>query len=146
MKARLQISKLEPNAYKAMGALEKYLSSSIVKPNLRELIKIRSSQINGCAYCIELHTKTALELGEDQRKIFALPAWKESPLFSQEERIILKMTEEITHISDNGLTEETYRIALDFFSQNEIAQIIMQIGTINLWNRMAVSTKLQHPK
>lgn len=145
MKTRFQISKIDPQAYKAMGELEKYLNSSTLKPHLRKLIEIRSSQINGCAYCIELHTATALELGEDQRKLFALPAWTESPLFSQEERIILRMTEEITLISENGLTEETYLDALDFFSLNEIAQIIMQIGTINLWNRMAVSTKLQHP-
>ena len=143
MKTRFQISKIDPQAYKAVAALEKYLNSSTLKPHLRELIKIRSSQINGCAYCIELHTTTALELGEAPRKLFALPAWTESPLFSQEERIILRMTEEITLICENGLTEETYLEALELFSLNEITQIIMQIGTINLWNRMAVSTKLQ---
>lgn len=145
MKTRFRINEKEPRAYAAMGELEKYLNSSAVKPHLRELIKIRSSQINRCAYCLELHTEAALKLGEDQHRLFALVAWHESPLFTDEERVLLKMTEEVSLISEQGLTEETYQRACDFFSENELAQIIMQIGTINLWNRIAVSTHLQHP-
>ena len=145
MKTRFRINEKEPRAYAAMGELEKYLNSSAVKPHLRELIKIRSSQINRCAYCLELHTEAALKLGEDQRRLYALAAWHESPLFTDEERVLLKMTEEVSLISEQGLTEETYQRACDFFSEIELAQIIMQIGTINLWNRIAVSTHLQHP-
>lgn len=144
MSKRIVIQQVEPNAYKAMFGLEKYLSSSSLDTLLIELIKIRASQINGCAYCIEIHTKDAISNGETQRRIFALSAWWESPLFSDKEKVVLKMTEEITLITEKGLTETTYLEAEKFFSEHEIAQIIMQIGTINLWNRIAVSTHLMH--
>jgi len=144
MSKRVVIQDTEPNAYKAMFGLEKYLSSSNLDILLIELIKIRASQINGCAYCIEIHTKDAITNGETQRRIFALSAWWESPLFSDKEKVVLKMTEEITLITEKGLTETTYSEAETFFSEHEIAQIIMQIGTINLWNRIAVSTHLMH--
>lgn len=144
MSKRIVIQEVEPKAYKAMFELEKYLSTSNLDILLIELIKIRASQINGCAYCIEIHTKDALENGETQRRIFALSAWRESPLFTEKEKVVLKMTEEITLITEKGLSEETYLEVETFFNENEIAQIIMQIGTINLWNRIAVSTHLMH--
>lgn len=144
MSKRIVIQEVEPKAYKAMFDLEKYLSTSNLDILLIELIKIRASQINGCAYCIEIHTKDALENGETQRRIFALSAWWESPLFTEKEKVVLKMTEEITLITKKGLSEKTYLEAEKFFNENEIAQIIMQIGTINLWNRIAVSTHLMH--
>ncbi|MFD2036302.1 carboxymuconolactone decarboxylase family protein [Belliella marina] len=142
MEKRINIQELEPKAYEAMFAMEKYLSTSSVDRSIQELIKIRASQINGCAYCIDLHTQEALGRGEDQRRIFALSAWKESALFTAQEKAVLQMTEEISFISRNGLTSETYDRVKEFFTDNEIAQIIMQIGTINMWNRIAVSTQL----
>lgn len=144
MEERIQIQELEPEAYKAMQGLETYLNAVQLSPGLRELIKIRASQINGCAYCIELHTKDALKIGENQRRIFALSAWWESPLFNVGERAVLKMTEEVTLIADKGLSKETYEQAKAYFSDHEIAQMIMQIGIINLWNRMAVATHKYH--
>jgi AhpD family alkylhydroperoxidase len=144
MKQRINIKELEPEAYKVMAQLEKYLANTDVDKTTKELIKIRASQINRCAYCIELHTAGALKNGEDQRRIFALSAWRESPLFTDREKSVLAITEEISLIADKGLTEETYQTALKYFSENEIAQIIMQIGTINLWNRIAVSTLMFH--
>jgi AhpD family alkylhydroperoxidase len=131
---------LEPNAYKAMSGLEQYIRSSKLPPLLREMIKIRASQINGCAYCIDMHTQEALKLGENQRRIFALSAWKESPLFTEEERSVLQLTEEVTLISKDALSDETYNKVLKFYGENELAQIIMQVIIINMWNRMAVST------
>jgi AhpD family alkylhydroperoxidase len=104
------------------------------------MIKIRASQINGCAYCIDMHTQEALKLGEKQRRIFALSAWKESPLFTEEERAILQLTEEVTMISKHGVSNETYNNVLKFYSENELAQIIMQVVIINSWNRIAIST------
>ena len=127
-----------------MLGLEKYLSGSVLDKKLIELIKIRASQINACAYCIDMHTKDALKYGESPRRIFAVSAWWESPLFDEKERIAMKMTEEITLIAKNGLTSETYQKAKENFSDNEIAQIIMQIVTINSWNRIAVSTHMVH--
>ncbi len=146
MEKRISIKDLEPDAYKAMYGLEKYLSSAGLNTKLQELIKIRASQINGCAYCIEIHVTAALENGESQRRIFALSAWWESPLFDEKEKTVLKMTDEITLISANGLSSATYKKAKEYFSDNEIAQLIMQIGTINIWNRIAVSTHMVHEK
>lgn len=141
---RINIQEIEPNAYQAMFALEKYLSTSKVDKVLLDMIKIRASQINGCAYCIDMHTQEAMKKGETQRRIFAMSAWWESPLFSDKEKAILKITDEITLLSDKGLTTETYKEVQEFFNENEIAQIIMQIGTINIWNRIAVATRLMH--
>jgi AhpD family alkylhydroperoxidase len=140
MDKRINIKELEPNAYKAMSGLEQYIRSSKLPPLLREMIKIRASQINGCAYCIDMHTQEALKLGENQRRIFALSAWKESPLFTEEERAVLQLTEEVTLISKDALSNETYNRVLKFYGENELAQILMQVIIINMWNRMAVST------
>ena len=93
MTERINIHELEPESYKAMMGLEKYLNQTGLSKSLKELIKIRASQINGCAFCIAMHTKDALELGEDHRRLFAVSAWWESPLFTEEERVALQMTE-----------------------------------------------------
>lgn len=138
---RIDIKLLEPGAYKAMMALENYGKEVELNPLLKELIKIRASQINGCAYCIDMHTEDALKLGETARRIFALSAWKESHLFSEKEKAILYITEEVTEISKNGLTDETYNKAINTFGEQLTAKIIMLIVTINAWNRIAVSTK-----
>lgn len=138
---RTSIKDIEPDAYKAMQALEKYIRSTPIPPQLKELIKIRASQINGCAYCIDMHTQEALSIGESQRRIFALSAWKESPLFTEEERAVLQLTEEVTFISIDGVADDTYNKVVQFYGEKGIAQIIMQIIIINSWNRIAVSTK-----
>ena len=138
---RISIKDLEPDAYKAMLGLEQYIRNSPISPMLLEMIKIRASQINGCAYCIDMHTREALEIGETQRRIFALSAWKESPLFTQEERIVLQLTEEVTLISKDGVSDDTYNKAINTYGENGLAQLIMQVITINSWNRIAVSTK-----
>ena len=135
------MGKVQPAAYKAMNELDKYVATSSIPPLHRELIKIRASQINGCAYCIDIHTQEALSIGETQRRIFALSAWKESPLFTEEERAVLQLTEEVTLISIDGVADDTYNKVVQFYGEKGIAQIIMQIIIINSWNRIAVSTK-----
>ena len=142
MQKRISIKELEPAAYEAMHALESYSKKVSVKPILKELIKIRASQINKCAYCIDMHTEYALKYGETQRRIFLLPAWEESDLYSEEEKAALKLTEEITLISVNGVNNETYNSVLKHFGKNATAQLIMIIVLINSWNRIAVSTKM----
>lgn len=137
---RISIPDLEPGAYKGMYGLESYIRNSQIEPILRELIKIRASQINGCAYCIDMHTQEAIKLGETQRRIFALSAWKESPLFTEKEKAVLRLTEEVTLISADGLSDEVYNKVLELFGENVLAQIIMQVIIINSWNRIAVST------
>lgn len=141
MENRIDIQRLEPNAYKAMFALENYLQNSGLSKTHLELIKIRASQINGCAFCINMHTSDALKQGETAQRIFLLNAWKETGLFTEEEKTILAITEEVTLISQNGLSNETYQQAEKIFEENYIAKIIMAVVTINAWNRIAISTK-----
>ncbi|MHC5202751.1 carboxymuconolactone decarboxylase family protein [Myroides sp. LJL119] len=140
MQKRINLQELEPQAYKLMFALENYLQTSSLSKTHLELIKIRASQINGCAFCIDMHTKTAIKNGESNQRIFLLNAWKETSLFTQEERVILALTEQITLIGESGVDDQTYLQAESLFNPNYIAQIIMAITTINAWNRIAIST------
>jgi AhpD family alkylhydroperoxidase len=139
---RVNIEATLPEAYKAMRGLSASLSKTGLTPVQKELIKIRASQINACAFCLDMHTKEALNVGETQQRIFLLNAWRETNLFTDEEKAILALTEEVTLISDQGVTEKTYKEAEKFFSAEVIAQIIMSIVLINGWNRIAVSTHL----
>lgn len=142
MKNRLNIQKLAPKAYEAMYGLENFLANSELEKLHLELIKIRASQLNGCAFCINMHTKDAIKIGETNQRIFLLNAWRETTLFTEEERIILAMTEEITRISEHGLTDETYEKATTLFSEEYIALIIIAVTTINAWNRIAISSRI----
>jgi AhpD family alkylhydroperoxidase len=146
MTKRISIKDLEPNAYKALLELENYTKITQIPSVLRQLIKIRASQINSCAYCIDMHTEHALAEGESVRRIFSLSAWKESHLFTNEEKAVLQLTEEISLISMEGVKDETYKNAITFFGEKVLAQIIMQIVVINSWNRIAVSTKMIYKK
>jgi len=143
---RINIQELERNSYKAMLTTESYVKNSQMPEFFRELIKIRASQINGCAYCIDMYTEEALTLGETERRIFALSAWKESHLFSDEERAVLQLTDEITLISQSGVKDETYADVLKHFGATGVAQLIMLTIIINSWNRIAVSTKMIYKK
>jgi AhpD family alkylhydroperoxidase len=143
MDKRINIQQTQPQAYKAMFGLEGYLQTAQLNPTHRELIKIRASQINGCAYCLDLHTKDALKAGETARRIFLLNAWKETQLFTKEEKIILALTEAVTLIHQNGVTDPLYREAESVLGATYLAQVIMAIVTINAWNRIAISTKLE---
>lgn len=143
MQKRFNIKEVAPNALKAMVGLEIYTSQSSISKTNKELIKIRASQINGCAYCINIHTQDAIKNGETNQRIFLLNAWREAEgIFSEEEKIVLAITEEITLIHKSGLSDETYTNALQFFSEAQIADIITAIITINLWNRVVLSTHL----
>lgn len=144
MDKRININTVEPHAYKAMFALEGYLAQAEISKTIKELIKVRASQINNCAYCLAMHTKDALKYGETAERLFIVSAWHEAEShFTEEERVALKMTEEITQISQLGLSDETYQKALKVFSEKQIAESIMAIVTINAWNRIAISTQLQ---
>ena len=143
MQKRLNIKEVATNALKAMIGLEMYLSKASMSKTTKELIKIRASQINGCAYCINIHTQDAIKNGETNQRIFLLNAWREAEgIFTDEEKIVLAITEEITLIHQKGLSDETYSKALQFFSEVQIADIITAIITINLWNRVVLSTHL----
>lgn len=142
MSARIRIKQIEPEAYKAMMVLENYVKSTDLDPILKELIKVRVSQINGCKYCIEMHTDLAIKLGEKASRLASLHDWKKSDVFSEIEKIALKLAEEVTNISFHGLSDETYREAIQAFNENQTAQLIMLTVLINGWNRIATATKL----
>lgn len=142
MEQRVNIEKTQSESWKAMYALAIVVSKSSLSPIQKHLIMIRASQINGCAFCINMHTKEALKLGETQQRIFLLSAWKETTLFTEEEKAILALTEEVTLIHQNGVSDNTYKQAEKFFSAEIIGEIIMSIVVMNAWNRMAVSTQM----
>ncbi len=144
MKAdRFLMGEVKPNAFNPLIQLNKDAYSSTLTEAEVLLIYIRASQINGCAYCIQSHIKEAVEKGEKQYRIHALNAWDHSHFFTDEEKIILQMTEEITLISEKGLTNNLYEKALDKLGKEKIADIIMAVATINAWNRVGVSTLLE---
>jgi AhpD family alkylhydroperoxidase len=143
MNTRVNILQAQPEAFKAMMGLEKYIASTALDHIHKELIKIRASQINGCAHCIDMHTKDARKLGLTEQRIYLLNAWKETKtLYTEEERVILAMTEEITLIQ-NQLSDATYNKAIALFDESYVAVIMMMIVTINAWNRIAISTEMQ---
>lgn len=140
MEKRIDLSKVASSGYKRVIALETFIQNSEINKTQLELIKIRASQINGCAYCLNLHTSDAIKQGESAQRIFLLNAWKETDLFTKEEQVVLAMTEEITLISNQGLSDEVYEKASKLFTEEYIGLIIMAIITINAWNRIAIST------
>ncbi|MCX2582299.1 carboxymuconolactone decarboxylase family protein [Pedobacter sp. MR22-3] len=141
METRINIKKAEPAAYEAMYGLEKYLSNTKIDPILLELIKMRASQINGCAFCLNMHSTDARKIGETEQRLYLLNAWRETTLFTEKEKAVLALTEEVTLISKH-VSDETYRNASRFFNEQHLAQVIMAIITINAWNRIAIATKL----
>ena len=136
MNDRIDINEIQPEAYKAMFGLETYLGASELEPSLKDLIKVRASQINGCAFCIQMHTEQARKRGETEQRLYALSAWNESPLFSDEERAALALTDAVTNIAEGGVSDEIYDAALEALGTTGLAQSIMQIVTINAWNRI----------
>jgi len=146
MSKRINFNDVQPNAYDAMDALDKFVEEASIDKLHKEFIKIRASQINGCAYCVDSHSHDALKLGESLQKVLLISAWREAKnIFSEEERLLFRMTEEITLIHEHGLSDETYRKAIDVFGEEKTAQIIMAIITINAWNRIGVATELRPP-
>ncbi len=140
MSQRFDMETVAPVGYKAMIGLEMYLAKISLNHTQKELIKLRASQINGCAFCLDMHSKDALKYGETVQRIVLLNAWPEAEVFSAEEKALLAMVEEITLISEHGLSDETYQVAQQFFSETQIGEIIMATVVINAWNRIAIST------
>lgn len=144
MENRINILETLPQATKALYALEQFLATTALTKTHKELLKMRASQINGCAFCIDMHTKDAIKLGETPQRIFLLNAWRETyNLYTEEERVVLAITEEVTLISQNGLTTETYNKAKAVFDDAYIASLIIAIVAINAWNRIAISGHMQ---
>jgi len=142
MQKRINILKDVPAAYAAQSAMEKYVGTTSLTPIEKELIKIRASQINGCAFCLNMHTADARKNGETEQRIYVLSAWRETELFTETERAILALTEEMTLISNGGVSDATYAEAERLLGEHKLAEVMMAIVTINGWNRIAISTHL----
>lgn len=139
MKERLDYSKVDLDALTTMLELEKYAVKSGLERSLYELIKIRASQINGCAYCLDMHTKDARKAGETEQRLYALSAWRETPFYSERERAALEWTEALTLIADNNVSDSLYEATRKYFSEKELVAVTMAIIAINGWNRLAIS-------
>jgi AhpD family alkylhydroperoxidase len=138
MKARLNYAEVAPDGLKAMLELEKYVHDSGLERPLYELVKTRASQINGCAYCLDMHTKDARKGGETEQRLYALSAWRETPFYTERERAALEWTEALTLISENNVSDELYENVRNHFSEKEMVVLTMAIIAINGWNRLAI--------
>lgn len=138
MKKRLDYNKVDPTALKGMLALEGYVKNSGLEFSLYELVKLRASQINGCAYCIDMHSKDARKGGETEQRLYLLSAWKETSFFSERERAALAWTEALTLISENEISDELYEKVRAQFTEKEHVALTMAIVAINGWNRLAI--------
>ena len=145
MKARLNPNKAAPEAMKALGALESYVQGSGLEPSLIELVKTRASQINGCAYCLHMHTRDARVKGESEERLYLLDAWRESPLYTERERAALAWTEAVTLVSETHVPEDVYEEVRRHFAEDELVKLTLLVATINAWNRMAISFRSVHP-
>lgn len=132
-----------PQAMKAMMGLEKAASQSILPTSLRELVRIRASQINGCAYCIDMHTNDALKAGETPRRLMAVSAWKETPFFDARERAALLWTETLTLVAEKHAPDDIYESVAAHFNEQELSELTFVIAAINAWNRFGVGFAMQ---
>ena len=145
MKPRLNAYQAAPAVMKAMMVLESQVVANGLEPALMELVKIRASQINGCAFCLHMHTRDARAKGEKEERIYLLDAWRESPLFSPRERAALAWTEAVTLVSQTHVPDEVYEQARAEFSEEELVKLTLLVTTINAWNRFAISFRSIHP-
>ncbi|PYV80425.1 MAG: carboxymuconolactone decarboxylase [Acidobacteria bacterium] len=145
MKSRLDIN-IAPGIYKAMSGLESYLHQSGLDIPLMHLIKLRASQLNGCAYCIDMHWKDLRAIGENEQRLYGLDAWHESPYYSERERAALAWTEAVTLITDGHVSDQVYEQVKPHFNDKELADLTMAVATINAWNRLAIASRSEAGK
>jgi AhpD family alkylhydroperoxidase len=135
---RMNVQRGIPDVSRAMAALEREIK---VEPVLRELVKLRASILNGCAYCIDMHSKRARKAGESEQRIYSIAAWQDAPFFSERERAALALTDAVTLVAETHAPAEIYENAARYFNSEELAHLIWQIATINVWNRVTIATR-----
>ena len=139
MQPRLNFANASPDVYKAMSALETCVRQCGLESSLLELVKTRASQINHCAYCLDMHTKDARVQGETEQRLYTLPAWRETPFFSERERAALAWTESLTLIAESNVPDNLYEMARAQFTEKELVELTLAIVAINGWNRLAIA-------
>ncbi len=146
MEARLDPWKIAPDLMNAVLKMETAAANSGLEPSLYELVKTRASQINGCAFCLHMHTTDALKAGEDKMRLFLLDAWRDSSLYTERERAALAWTEALTEVSTKGAPDTVYQTLCEHFKEQERVALTLAISTINVWNRFSIGFQTQHPK
>ncbi|MEV1144160.1 carboxymuconolactone decarboxylase family protein [Micromonospora sp. NPDC049799] len=141
---RVNAAEVAPEAYQAVLGLEKYVRTN-VDHTVLELVKLRASMLNGCSFCVDMHSRDALGAGESSRRLFAVAAWREAPFFDERERTALALTDAVTRLGEHGVTDDVWDAAAKVWSEKELADLVMAIATINVWNRIAVTTRTQPP-
>ncbi|AYY12154.1 carboxymuconolactone decarboxylase family protein [Actinobacteria bacterium YIM 96077] len=145
MTQRIDMATAAPDGYRAVYAVEQYVQAN-VDHQLLELVKLRASMINECSFCVDMHSQDALKAGEDSRRLFAVAAWQEAPFFSEEERAALALTDAITRLGNDGVPDDVWDRAAAVWSEQQLAALVIAIGTINLWNRIAIPTRKALPE
>jgi AhpD family alkylhydroperoxidase len=141
MEPRIDAAKVAPGAIEAMLGLESYVRRSGLEEPLVNLVYLRASQINGCAYCIDMHWKDLRAAGESEQRLYGLDAWAESPYYSGRERAALAWTEAVTNVRDGHVSEEAHELAREFFSDKELADLTLAVAAINAWNRLNIAAR-----
>lgn len=142
MELRFNHRQVNPEVYQLMLKFEQWISHSELEAELYEIIKIRASQINGCSYCIDMHTSAFRKMGDNDQRLALISVWKESPCFTAQEKAVLELTEAITRISENGVPDSLYNRVREHFSEKQYMELVVAINTINCWNRIAISTNM----
>ena len=141
MESRLKVFEVAPKAYQLMAAMQQYVNNSGLDHKMLELVKMRASQINGCAYCLDMHSIDARAIGESEQRLYALNAWRETPFFSDRERAALAWTEAITLVSETHVPDEVFEEVKKYFSEKEIVDLTLVATAINMWNRIAIAMR-----
>jgi AhpD family alkylhydroperoxidase len=145
MKPRLEFFKADPELLKAVQTLNAKVDQCGLEKSLLHLIKLRASQINGCSFCVDMHTREARADGESEQRVYLVSAWRESPLYSDRERAALEWTETLTRLADRPVTDSLYTETLEHFSEQELVKLSVAVGMINVWNRLCVPFHAIHP-
>jgi AhpD family alkylhydroperoxidase len=144
MTARLHYGKIAPGIYEAMDALDRYIQTCAVEKSLIVLVQFRASQINGCAYCLDMHWKDLTAMGERAQRLYSLEAWRECPYYTDRERAALTWTEAVTLVNDGRVPETVYQEVRPHFTEKELADLTLAVAAINAWNRLSIAGRL-HP-
>jgi AhpD family alkylhydroperoxidase len=144
MTQRMDVATVAPEGYRAVGALAAYVKANVDR-TLMHLIELRASIINGCTFCVDMHSRDALAAGEDGRRLFAVAAWEDAPFFDERERAALALTDSATRLGPGGVPDDVWDNAAKHFTERELADLVLTIGTINVWNRISIPTRKAPP-
>jgi AhpD family alkylhydroperoxidase len=145
--ARIEISKLAPEAYRSMAGLERFLRGSGLPDSTLELVRLRASQINGCAFCVHMHSRDAKNAGESDERLWSVAAWRDAPYYTEAERAALALTEAATRLGDrpDPVPDDVWAAAAEHYGEEDLAALVVAIATINAWNRISVTTRMAPP-